>query len=263
MTQAAWKAPTIVGIPVGVGRLRSGDGTLLQRTLRQADWILAVSSAMRSETIALMPEIELRCSVIYNSLDPPTESGDPLPFEFPILLCGGRLVREKGFDVAIQALPEILQRFPNANLWIAGDGPERSELQKQAADLGVAKSVVFQGWVEPRGFAKLTGCCTMVIVPSRWREAFGNVALQAMQMGRPVLASATGGLPEVVENEITGLITPVDDAAALANAAIRLLADPALAERLGSLGRKTAASRFAFDTYVDRHEALYERMKSA
>ena len=63
--------------------------------------------------------------MIYNSLDPPTESGDPLPFEFPILLCGGRLVREKGFDVAIQALPAILQRFPNATLWIAGDGPER------------------------------------------------------------------------------------------------------------------------------------------
>jgi glycosyltransferase involved in cell wall biosynthesis len=84
-----------------------------------------------------------------------------------------------------------------------------------------------------------------------------------MQMGRPVLAAASGGLTEVVENEITGLITPVDDAAALANAAIRLLADPGLAERLGSLGRKTAASRFAFDTYVDRHEALYERIKSA
>jgi glycosyltransferase involved in cell wall biosynthesis len=263
MTQAACKAPTIVCIPVGLGRLRSGDGTLLQRTLRQADWILAISSAMRSEAIALMPEVEPRCSVIYNSLDPPAESGDPLPFEFPILLCGGRLVREKGFDVAIQALPEILQRFPSAKLWIAGDGPERPELQKQAAGLGVASSVVFQGWVEPREFAKLTGRCTMVIVPSRCREAFGNVALQAMQMGRPVVATASGGLPEVVENEITGLITPVEDAAALASAAIRLLADPGLAERMGRLGRKAAARRFAFDTYVDRHEALYERIKSA
>lgn len=263
MTQAAWKAPTIVSIPISIEKLSAGDGTLLRRTLHEADWIVAISSAMRSDTISLAPEVEARCSVIYNSLDPPAIAADPLPFETPVLLCGGRLVREKGFDLAIQALPQILRRFPDTKLWIAGDGPARPDLQNQAAELGVARNVVFLGWVEPGEFAKLAGQCTLAIVPSRCREAFGNVALQAMQLGRPVVAASSGGLPEVVEHAVTGWITPAEDPAALADAVIRLIADPALAERMGTRGRARAETVFAFDDYVNRHVTLYAKMKIA
>jgi glycosyltransferase involved in cell wall biosynthesis len=104
---------------------------------------------------------------------------------------------------------------------------------------------------------------TLVVVPSRWREAFGNVALQAMQMGRPVVAAAVGGLPEVFEQEVTGLLTPAEDPAAIADAALRLLGNLELAERMGNAGRLAAETRFAFDDYVDRRETLYARMRTA
>jgi glycosyltransferase involved in cell wall biosynthesis len=260
MTQSASKAPTIVAVPIALDGLRSGDGTLLMRTLKQASWIVATSHAMLSDVIALAPEVEQRCSVIHNSLDPPKLPSSPLPFNPPVLLCVGRVVREKGFDLAIQSLPEILRKFPSARLRIAGDGPLRADLRDDAAALGIAKSVEFLGWVDPVEVPRWIDRSTLVLVPSRWREAFGNIALQAMQMGRPVVAAATGGLPEVVDHEGTGLLTPVEDAAALSRAVLRLLGDHGLAKRLGYAGKLAAATRFSFDDYVGQHELLYAKL---
>ena len=262
MTHSGSKARTIVTVPIALHGFRCDDGTLLRQTLRQADWVVAISQAMRSDAVSLAPEVEGRCSVIYNSLDMAETLDCPESFDPPILLCVGRVVREKGFDLVIQALPELLRELPETRLLIAGDGPARPELQDQAVALGVAGRVTFLGWVEPAEIPRLIGRATVIVVPSRRREAFGNVALQAMQMGRPVIAAATGGLPEVVQHETTGLLIPVDDSSALARAALRLLQDQRLAERLGSAGKRAAETRFAFDAYVEAHESLYAKMKN-
>jgi len=262
MTHSGSAARTIITVPIGLRGSQCGDGTLLRQTLTQADWVVAISQAMRSDVISLAPEIEGRCSVIYNSLDIGIRSNCGASFDTPTLLCVGRVVREKGFDLAIQALPEILRARPETRLLIAGDGPARPELEAQAIALGVAGRVTFAGWVDPAEIPGLIGRAAVVVVPSRWREAFGNVALQAMQMRRPVIATATGGLPEVVLHEVTGLLIPVDDATALVSATLRLLKNRELAERLGSAGKRIAETRFAFDAYVDEHERLYARMKN-
>lgn len=260
MTHAKCPARTVTGVPIGLDGLRGGDRTLLTSTLTRSDWVIPTSLAMRSDILELAPEVEDRCTVIYNSLDAPEEAAAPLPFDPPVLLCLGRVAREKGFDLAIDAFPEILRRFPRAQLWIAGDGPARAALQGQVAALGLTAHVTFTGWIDPPGVPRLLDRATVVLMPSRWREAFGNVALQAMQARRPVVAAAVGGLPEVVSAECSGLLVPPEDPPALAAAVSRLLADPHLAIRMGNTGQSIALTRFGFRDYVDRHERLYTRL---
>jgi glycogen(starch) synthase len=101
---------------------------------------------------------------------------------------------------------------------------------------------------------------TLALVPSRWREAFGLVALQAMQMARPVVASDMGGLPEVVAHGETGLVVPKEDPAAVAQAVVQLLENRRLAEEMGAAGRRRAEKLFSFDRYVQEYESLYRKL---
>jgi glycogen(starch) synthase len=100
----------------------------------------------------------------------------------------------------------------------------------------------------------------MVIVPSRWQEAFATVSIQAAQMGRPVIATSRGGMEEAVLDGETGLIVPPEDVAALADAVTRLLADPAMTARLGSQARIRARALFSWERYLDDFEGLYSRL---
>ena len=100
----------------------------------------------------------------------------------------------------------------------------------------------------------------MMVVPSRWQEAFGLVALQAAQLARPVVASRVGGLAEVVADEETGALVPADDPPALALAMAVLLQDPERAIRLGCNGRDRARTLFGWDRYVDARDQLYRTL---
>ena len=113
----------------------------------------------------------------------------PPPFDAPRVLYAGRLVREKGVDVAIDAFAAITTRFPKAHLVIAGDGVTRQDLEQQVVDLCLQDRVEFVGWVDPEKMPALINSSTIVVMPSRWEEPFGLVALQAAQMARPIVAT--------------------------------------------------------------------------
>jgi glycogen(starch) synthase len=251
--------PTVIGIPIGVDGQKGGLDTLLGTTLARADWVLTVSEAMLSDVRAIS-DIESKSSVIHNSIDEAGVAPTPLPFHPARLLCLGRVAREKGFDVALDAFREIVTQFPGIRLVIAGDGVERNSLMRRASALGVEEHVDFPGWISPESIAGLINSCTAMIIPSRWREAFGNVALQAMQMGRPVIASNVGGLPEIVIDHVTGYLIPPENPVLLAGAFRELLSDYTAAVRMGEAGRVRAASQFQFSHYVDLHEQLYRRI---
>jgi glycogen(starch) synthase len=172
-------------------------------------------------------------------------------------LCLGRLAREKGFDLALTALPSIASRFPGLNLVISGDGPERENLQRQAVDLGVDKLVKFTGWISPGAVPEVINTATAVLMPSRWEEPFGLVALEAALMARPIVAAKVGAIPEIVLHEQTGLLVEPENAGALANAVARLLEDPPTAERMGRRARRRALANFSFERHVDAYEAVY------
>lgn len=233
--------------------------TLYGRALRSASWVNCNSQAVRTDLCRSMPELRARSSVIYYGMEPPGLEPGPPPREEPVILAYGRLVPDKGFDLAIRAFQTVLHRFPRARLVLVGEGPERSKLERLSLELGLAASVQFTGPVRPEDVPALLDAASVVVVPSRWDEPFGLVALEAALMARPVVATRAGGLVEVVDHDVTGLLVEKEDVVALAAALVHLLADPVTADRMGRTARLRASERFAWDRCVDEYEQLYER----
>jgi glycogen(starch) synthase len=232
--------------------------TLYGRALRSARWVNCNSQAVRTDLCQLMPELRARSSVIYYGMEPPGLEPRPRPREEPVILGYGRLVPDKGFDLAIRAFQSVLHRFPRARLVLVGEGSERIALERLSRALGLAAAVEFTGAVRPENVPALLDAASLVVVPSRWDEPFGLVALEAALMARPVVATRAGGLVEVVEHDVTGLLVEKEDVVALAAAMVHLLTDPVTADRMGKTARLRARERFAWDRCVDEYEQLYE-----
>lgn len=259
-TQAAHPAKTIVSIRLAVPSAPANEQTLLGQTFRNADWITTNSRAMLADVHQAVPETINYSSTIYNGLEAPEMMPDHITFQPLHLLAIGRVVPEKGFDIALEAMPEILAKRPDARLTIAGDGPEKAQLEKQVEALGIQSAVNFTGWVTPEKVYELINEASMVVVPSRWREAFGLVALQAAQMARPVVASNVGGLPEVIADGQTGFIIEKENATELARAVLQLTESPEQSARMGIAGRERAKEMFNWDKHIDEYEQLYQRL---
>jgi glycosyltransferase involved in cell wall biosynthesis len=167
------------------------------------------------------------------------------------------LVRRKGLDVLLEALARAPLRDAPLTLWIAGDGPERSDLEARAAAQGVAPRVRFLGRRDDK--ADLLAACDLLVLPSR-REGLGVAALEAMACGRAVLASRVGGLADAVVHERTGLLVPPEDPDALAVALARLTRDAALRARLGAAGPGRIAEGFAAAQMCDAYARLYREL---
>jgi glycogen(starch) synthase len=237
----------------------TGPDTLLRRTLGAAAWVTGVSSDTLAQVRARAPETVSRSSVIFNGLDLPALLSKPLPTERPRLLCLGRLQTQKGFDLALSALPAVLDRFPEVRLTIAGDGPERAALERGASELKLTGFVDFIGWVSPDKVPELINTATIVLMPSRW-EGFGLVALEAGLLARPVIATRVGGLPEVIADGETGILMESENSRALADAIMLLLADPEKAARIGQAARRRAQELFSWERCVAAYDTLYRRL---
>jgi glycogen(starch) synthase len=244
--------------------IRSPDDLGLQaRLAMDVDQIIMVSQANRDAAAAAMPGMRHKMSIILNALPMPALPPAELPFAPPVLLCIGRLGREKGMDIAIRAFAHLCERGIGAKLRIAGDGVERTSLEQLAQDLGVATDVEFIGWVIPERVLELINKATVLLIPSRCPEPFGLVALEGAQLGRPVIASAVGGLPEIVVHEQTGLLFERKNEQALADALQRLLRDPGLARRMGENAHRRAGEKFDFGAFIDAYEAAYAEVREA
>ena len=170
------------------------------------------------------------------------------------LRCVGRLGPVKGIDTLLRAFAIAVRERSELTLDIAGDGPLRGELESLAAELGLGQAVRFLGRVE--GVTAEMEQAAAVVVPSLG-EGFGMVALEAAERGRPVIASAVGGLPEIVDDGRTGVLVPRADASALAAAIVDLARDPARAAALGRAARERALAEFSLARCGDRTDALY------
>ncbi len=166
----------------------------------------------------------------------------------------GRLVPVKGHDTLLRAVAEAAGVVPGLELEVAGSGPLEQELRAQVSALGLDGTVRFLGQVP--GAGEVLERAAVVIVPSLG-EGFGMVALEAMERGRAVIASAVGGLPEIVTPGETGLLVPPGDAEALAAALVSLAQDPDRARALGRAGRARALASFSQERCTTRTEELY------
>ena len=242
------------------GFMDSAADELTTRTLGAADWVAGCSQTVIERGRSLVPKIVSRSSPIRNGLETPTVQPCPLSFDPPRLLCLGRLVKEKGMDVALSALPRILARFPQARLIIAGDGRERPALDQQARSLGVQDSVDFLGWVPPHHVSELMNTASVVVVPSQWEEPFGLVVLEAALMARPVVATRVGGIPEIVEDHVTGLLIEKNAPDSLSEAVTFLLDHREIAGRMGQAACLKAQHEFGWKGHIDAYEAIYHQI---
>ncbi len=259
MTTAADETALLVTLHGEWMHLDTKRPSLIERTLRAADWVVGCSGATLEKGRQLAPEITPRSSVIYNSLEVPPYAPEPLPTDAPRLLCVGRLTEEKGFDLALVAFASIVRRFPNARLVIVGDGPQRSALESQTHGLRITGHVEFTGWVVPDKIPALINAATLVVMPSR-REGFPLVALQTGLMARPIVATRVGGVPEVVVQKETGLLVEKEDNHGLAKAISFLLEHPEAATLMGQAARRRAQEVFSWERCVDAYHTLYWKL---
>jgi glycosyltransferase involved in cell wall biosynthesis len=283
LAEAGHPKPYIVGT-VHSSRVRSNeDRELLRRLTPAMDRLIAVSRAVVGKL-----EAEGRTSVpielIYNGVDLEryeyTEACCTLPEEYgfaegaPMVGVVARLEPEKGHATLLEAWPRVLAAVPEARLLIIGEGSQRVALEAQAEELGLlgercsgeacvgtrrarpGAKVVFTGLRDD--VPSVTAALDVAVLPS-YREAQGLALIEAMALRRPVVATAVGGVPEMIEHGRSGLLVPPHDAEALAEAISRLLADHPLADMLSRAGHDLVHARFSLTHMVAAVSGIYEQ----
>ncbi len=167
-----------------------------------------------------------------------------------------RLRHEKGIDTLIETFNNLTSEDAESHLLLVGSGPDENLLKKAVEDSGIGKMVTFYGEADWEKAMQLLAIMDIVVVPSRF-EGFGLTAAEAMAAGKPVVASDTSGLKEVVANGETGILFPVDDSSALLKALQKLIKDADLRMNLGAAGKKRVTEIFSFETFAKKINAIY------
>jgi glycogen(starch) synthase len=234
--------------------------------------VIACSAYMREQIADIFGVAEGRITVIPNGIDPlDLPQSDPaelarLRSEFAapeerLVLLIGRLVYEKGFQLALEAMPRVIAAAPGTRFLVAGSGTHEEELKRQAEELGLMEHGTFLGWIGDDVLHTLYGIADLTVVPSIY-EPFGLVALEAMASGCPCIVADTGGLREVVPHEEAGLRFAARDPEALAEVAIRVLSDPELEARLIAEA-KEHVRRFDWGDVAVQTAAVYAELVGA
>lgn len=232
----------------------------LQRVLEMADAVVA-ASPQYVDSSPVLGRYRQKVRVIPYGFDAPEGEAPPVAAHqerrAPQYLFIGRLVPYKGIAILLRALPRI-----SGNLWIIGSGPLEPKLRKQASEPHLAGRVEFLGSIsESEKFQRLASCDVLVLPSVNRAEAFGIVLLEAMAMGRPVVASdLASGVQMLVQHGVNGLRFPPGDDRALAEALQRLANDGALARRMGEAGRRLVREHYSVPRMVDRYGELYKEL---
>jgi glycogen(starch) synthase len=236
---------------------------------RRADAVIVCSYYMRGHVADIFDIDEGRVAVIPNGVDPselrPTGDLRALRSEFAaphekLVLLVGRLVYEKGFQLALDALPNVIRQVGNVRFLVAGSGTHEEELKSQAARLGLSEHGTFLGWIGDDVLHSLYRIADLCVVPSIY-EPFGLVALEAMASGCPCIVADTGGLCEVVPvGERVGLRFNGGDAEHLGVMIERLLVDESLRDRLVTEASEHVL-RFDWDDIAARTRGIYDGLQ--
>jgi glycosyltransferase involved in cell wall biosynthesis len=183
-----------------------------------------------------------------------------VPASAPLVFVFSRLNTMKGLEYFIEAAALVAGKVSEARFLIVGDGGRRTELEAHARRLGLENRVIFTGF--RTDVPELLSEAAVSVLPSL-SEGLSNSLLESMAAGVPVIAANVGGNPEIIEHDVSGLLVPVRDSAALAAAMGRLLDDPLLAARFGEAGRQRVAEVFSMERSLGEVESLYERLVEA
>jgi glycosyltransferase involved in cell wall biosynthesis len=246
----------LYGRDILVARNSLAGRVLLISALRLADTVAANSKF----TLGLLPEGN-KYLLVFPAVDSRilalTTATPPNDGTLRLLFVG-RLVVRKGADLLLKVFKELIAEVPGAELDIVGDGPEAGPLRELARKIGVEDRVRFHGALTGTPLYDLFVRSDVLVMPSRTTkgdvEGFGTVFIEAGLFGKPSVATRTGGIPEAVIDEETGLLVPEDDEGALTVALRRILTDPDLRRRLGASARERALNQFSLDRAMDTLE---------
>jgi glycosyltransferase involved in cell wall biosynthesis len=262
--EAGHRRPWIIST-VHSSRVRpTEDQEALRRLTPRIDQLIAVSQAIEQK-ICDEGRSSAPVSLIYNGVDLERyDHQEPcctlreeygMDADAEIVGAVGRLELEKGHPTLLEAWPLVLERVPCAYLLIVGEGSRLDALHQIARDHGVERHVIFTGRRDD--IPAVTAAFDVAVLPS-YREAQGLTILEAMALSRPVVASDVGGIPEMIEDGVNGLLVPPHDPPALADAIVRLLTDHPLADMIGRAGHDTVHDRFCVQLMVNAVQALYD-----
>jgi glycogen synthase len=237
----------------------------------RSDRVIACSYYMREQIEDVFGVEEERVTVIANGIDPddlqPHDATglERLRSEFAapderLVLLVGRLVYEKGFQIALEAMPALIERLPDTRFIVAGSGTHEAELRRQAAELGLGRHGAFLGWIGDDVLHSLYRIADVCVVPSIY-EPFGLVALEAMASGCPCIVADTGGLREVVPHGEVGLRFRAGDPDDLVEVTARVLSDADLGGRLVAEAHDHVR-RFDWLDVAERTSATYDALRA-
>jgi glycosyltransferase involved in cell wall biosynthesis len=268
------------------------DRSMIARRLTKVDRIIGCSEFVTGEIRRVFPKLSNRCATVYDGVDVgrfvPDRDRRMRNGHSKRILFVGRTSPEKGLHVLLQAFSEVVKRFPDAKLEIAGPAEQlpfdvlmtcgdseillplkrfydgrgyRWHLEQQVRDLNLTANVIFAGVVPGPELAQHYRQADVFVFPSLWNELFGMPIAEAMSTGVPVVCTRVAGVPEVVEPGETGLTVEPCNVAELAEAILRLLSDGDLRESMGKVGRQRVLKLFSWNKIAQdmlhQYEAIY------
>ena len=270
MLKDAFDLPVITTLHGTDITLVGQERTFLELTrfsINHSQGITAVSEYLREETERRFGVPADRIEVVPNFVDVKQYDRQRYPCRRDALIrTGERLIVHISNFRSVKRVRDVVRIFAAishevpSRLVLVGDGPDRPEASAEADLLGIADRVLFLG--KQDSVAELLVCADLFLLPSE-SESFGLVALEAMASRVPVIATAVGGLPEVVVHGETGHLAPVGDVEGMAAAGVRILRDEDLWRRMGRAARERAESQFSTERVIPRYEEYYERVLRA
>jgi glycosyltransferase involved in cell wall biosynthesis len=228
--------------------------------LSSADRIVSPSYGFLREFLALFPSLQSKSHCIHNGMDfdelgrlEDASSSEKLG---KYLMCIAAHVHKKGIDVLLQAFDRLRTFDPEIRLVLVGDGPLREKLEDLSSHLNLGDSCIFLGTKKRREINKLLHGCQAFVLPSR-SEPFGISIIEAMFCGKAVIASAVGGIPEIITNGENGLLVEPDNSEALYQGMKEVLYNDALREKIGSNGKSTVIEKFSYVQNGKTYERLF------
>jgi glycosyltransferase involved in cell wall biosynthesis len=229
---------------------------LIRGTLGHAALVIALSEEWRERVLRICPTA--RVEVLHNAVAIPDRRGlQRLEGREPTLLFLGHLLRDKGVYDLVRAFGLLAPRFPGLKLVLGGVG-DIDAVRQLATQLEIPERVTCPGWLDPEGKTAALASSTVFILPS-YAEGMPMALLEAMSWGMPVIATPVGGIPQVVDHGVNGLLVAPGDIEALAAAIRKLLEDRALRERLGAAARATVVGGFSLEEALAKLSAIYDR----
>lgn len=229
----------------------------------KADAVVAISSGVREDLLGLIPEVQARSVVIPNAGVDPTNRVDRLgesierPDDRIVLVACGRLTRHKGFDILLESMPRVLKNL-DAELWILGEGPREGELKQQASSLEIEEAVHFLGWKSnPLPYMN---AADIFVLSSRW-EAFGNVVVEAMAVGTPVVATRTHGPQDIIRPPDEGILVEPGNPRELAEGILHLGEDADLRDSISKASKKRSQA-FKPEAVAEAYRKVFRRVLS-